>query len=115
MTTGWTPQKALAALETAGAALSALALVLMLAATPPFECGSDYESPVPPLHADAIALWCFAAAALGTLVAVGMALASPASSNGRRSALRALGISLAALCIGGGAVFADLARWTCWP
>jgi hypothetical protein len=109
------PAKILTAVELATAALAALALTLMLAATPPFECGDDYASPTTPIQSGGIAAVCLAVALIGLLVGVGVALATPRGSADRPWVKRGIGAAVLAALLAGGAVFADLARWTCWP
>ncbi|MEP6812691.1 MAG: hypothetical protein ABI990_06865 [Actinomycetota bacterium] len=115
MTRAWHSAKILAAFELTAAVVSGVALILLLAGTPPFECGTDYASPTTPLRSGGWAVTCFVAAVIGLLVAIGMALAAPRGSDGRIWARRAIGAALVATLVAGGAVFADLARWTCWP
>ncbi len=109
------PAKILTAVELAAAGLSGIALVLMLAATPPFECGSDYASPATPLRSGTVAGSCLGVAVIGLLVAIGVALGTTRDSADRPWVNRAIGAAVLAMLLAGGAVFADLARWTCWP
>jgi hypothetical protein len=109
------PANILTAIELAAGVVSAFALTLMLAATPPFECGDDYASPTTPLRSGGIAALCLAVALIGLLVGVGIALATPRGSVDRPWVKRAIGAAVLAALLAGGAVFADLARWTCWP
>jgi hypothetical protein len=41
--------------------------------------------------------------------------ATPRGSADRPWVKRAIGAAVLAALVAGGAVFADLARWTCWP
>jgi hypothetical protein len=109
------PAKILTAIELAAAGLAGIALTLMLAATPPFECGDDYASPATPLRSGTVAGACLAAAVIGLLVAIGVALATPRDSADRPWVNRAIGAAVLAMLVAAGAVFADFARWTCWP
>jgi hypothetical protein len=111
----WPPAKVLAAAEAAALGLSGLSLLLLLVVTPPFECGTDYASPTTPLHSGGIALGCFLAALAGVLVSIGMLLSLPRDGASRRWAAHALTAGLITLVVAGGALFADAARWTCWP
>jgi hypothetical protein len=111
----WTPAKALAAVETSALVLSGISLLLLLAVTPPSECGTDYASPTTPLHSGGVALGCFFAAIVGVFVAIGMLLGLPPDGESRRWARRALTAGLVTVVVAGGAIFADAARWTCWP
>jgi hypothetical protein len=109
------PARVLTAIELAAAFLSGIALILLLAATPPFECGDDYASPTTPLRSGTVAGSCLAVAVIGLLVAAGIGLATPRDAADRPWVKRAIGAAVLAALFAGGAVFADLARWTCWP
>jgi hypothetical protein len=111
----WPVPKIVAAVEAVTGGVALLALVLLLAFTPPFECGNDYASPATPIHSAGIALTCFVVAFLGVILATGMRLVLRRESDRRTWANRALGTSFAAAVVAGGALFAVLARWTCWP
>lgn len=54
-------------------------------------------------------------AIIGLFVGIGMTLAAPRDSESRLWGKRAIGAAFLATLLAGGAVFADLARWTCWP
>jgi hypothetical protein len=111
----WTPAKVLTQLEALALLLSAISLVLLLAATPPFECGRDYESPATPLHSGGLALVCLIGSVIGLLVGIGLKLGLPRGTGDQSWATRGLLLATVVLLVAGGAVFADAARWTCWP
>jgi hypothetical protein len=52
---------------------------------------------------------------IGLLVAIGVALATPRDSADRPWVNREIGAAVLAMLVAAGAVFADFARWTCWP
>jgi len=94
--------------------LAAISLVLLLAYTPVSECvNSDYDSPTTPLHSGGVAFGCFLYSIVGLVAGLSLLVRrrKPGSAYGRRVTALALLTFLA----GGAAVFADVARWTCWP
>jgi hypothetical protein len=94
--------------------ISLVCLVLLLAYRPASECvNSDYDSPTSPVHSGGIAFACLLYGIVATLVGAGLSIGLPAGS--RRLGGRAVGMSVLVLLVAGGAVFADAARWTCWP
>lgn len=98
----------------AAVGIAVLCLVLLLVYTPAAEClSSDYDSPTSPLHSGGVAFACLLYSVAASLVATGVSFGLPAGS--RRPGGRAVATSLLALVVAGGAVFADAARWTCWP
>jgi hypothetical protein len=112
----WTPAKALFAALAVTLGMATISLVLLLAATPPFECGEDYASPPTPVHSGGVALASLAAGAVGLLVAMGLMIGLPRTdTEQRRWGRDALATAFLVLLVAGGAVFADAARWTCWP
>ena len=110
----WTPAKVLTQLEALALLLSAFSLTALIAATPPFECGRDYQSPPTPLHSGAIAIICLVGSVVGLLVGIGLKLGLPRGTTDQSWATRGLLLATAVLLVAGGAVFADVARWTCW-
>ncbi len=115
MTLARKPAQVLTAIELAAAGLSGIALILMLAATPPFECGDNYASPATPLRSGTVAGACLAVAVIGLLVGAGIGFATPRDAADRPWVKHAIGAAVLALLLAGGAVFTDMARWTCWP
>jgi hypothetical protein len=109
------PAKTLAATLAAAGVLSLVSLCLLLAATPPYECGEDYASPPTPLHSGGIALGCLVYAIVGLLIGIGLRLGIGGAAPGSRWANRAITAATLTLLVAGGAVFADAGRWTCWP
>jgi hypothetical protein len=98
----------------AAAGASLVCLVLLLAYTPASEClNSDYDSPVSPLHSGGIAFGCLLYSVVAVLVGTGLLFGLPPEHRSRAG--RAIGLAVLALVAAGGAVFADAARWTCWP
>jgi uncharacterized membrane protein YeiB len=98
----------------AAACISLVCLVLLLAYKPAAEClNSDYDSPTSPLHSGGVAFACLVYSVVATLVGAGVTFGLP--SGIRRAGGRAVAVSVVALVVAGAAVFADAARWTCWP
>jgi len=111
----WTAAKALTVLSAAGLALASLSLTLLLAATPPYECGRDYASPPTPLHSGLVAVICLLYAVVAVLVAAGVKIGLPRTSLDQPWATRALVLATVLLAVAGGAALAAVTRWTCWP
>jgi hypothetical protein len=98
----------------AAAGISLVCLVLLLAYTPASQClNSDYDSPTSPIHSGGIAFACLVYSLVAALVGTGLSFGLPAGR--RRLGGRAVAVSLLAFAVAGAAVFADAARWTCWP
>ncbi|MCW2976097.1 MAG: hypothetical protein JWM06_1378 [Actinomycetia bacterium] len=111
----WTASKMLVALLGIALAVATLCLVLLLAATPPFQCGTDYASPQTPLYSGPVAVFTLLFAAAALLVGVGLKLGLSRTSDDQPWATRTLVLATLLLFVGGGAVIADVGRWTCWP
>ena len=95
----------------AGTAVALIALVILLASSPPrFICGSDSD-PQPASMGSAAEL-CLLFGIASFLVSIGLAIGVP--NEGRTWARRALLTALLLAIVAGGAFFTDLARWTCW-
>ena len=107
--------KLLTWLHAALAIVASLSLTIMLAASPPYQCGDDYESPPTPAHAGGLAILALVVAIVTTLVAIGLRIGVSKQADARVWATRAVSIGLVCVLVAGGATFADLARWTCWP
>jgi hypothetical protein len=94
---------------------SALAVLLLLAATPAYGCGRDYASPPTPLHSGRAAIVCFLWGAASLLVAIGLRIGTGRRQPERGWATRAIWTALAILLVAGIACVTVVARWTCWP
>jgi hypothetical protein len=101
-------ERALTAALLAVGALALFALVLLLAATPPFECGEDYADPPTPLHTGTLAVACFVAGLAGLVAAIVVRARTRRPTRTLR-----LGLVVSAVAFAG--CYADLTRWTCWP
>jgi hypothetical protein len=111
----WTAAKALTVLSAAGLALSGLSLAALLAATPPYECGRDYDSPTTPLHSGLVSVICLLYAVVAVLVAAGVKIGLPRTSRDQRWATRAIVLSTLLLGLAAVAVAAAWVRWVCHP
>jgi hypothetical protein len=110
----WTTAKVLTALLGAALALATFALILLLAATPPFECGTDYQSPPTPLASGGIAILTLLFGVVSVFVGSGLKLGLSKSSPDQRWATWAIVLAVVVLLVAGGGAFADVTRWSCW-
>jgi hypothetical protein len=111
----WTAAKVLATVLGAALGLASLSVILLAAATPPFECGRDYASPPTPLHSGTVGVATFLFGIAGILVSLGLKLGLPRGSTDQRWANRAIVLATLLLVAAGGAVALDVSRWSCWP
>jgi hypothetical protein len=109
------PAKVLVLLNAGVLFIASVSMLLLLLASPPYECGVDYASPPTPAHSGAAALGSFLWGVAVLLVASGLRIGGRRNDRERPWATRAIWTAVAIVLVGGVGLGAVVTHWTCWP
>jgi hypothetical protein len=95
----WTASNVLSSAFAIGVALATASLIALLAATPPYECGEDYEGPPTPFGSGGIAIALLLFGLAGFLLATGIRIGVRRDDEERPRATYSLTLALVLLAV----------------